>query len=115
MQHIAEVSEFHIIYVAYDILILDLTYTRIIQLAAPSARPTMTQPTAAPSASAADILQAAAAMAEGLELFAMAKAIPGLQTLDGASFSLCFHHHLYYFTCHQANILDLQSHITILM
>ena len=49
--------------------------------------------------------------AEGLELFAMAKAIPGLQNLDGASFSLCshlhLHHHLYYFTCRQADIVYL--------
>ena len=115
MQHIAEVSEFHIIYVAYDIITLGLTYTRIIELAAPIATPTM-RPTAAPLTSAAQIQQAAAAMAEGLELFAMAKAIPGLQTLDGASFKLRFllHHHLY-FTCHQAEILDLQSQMITLM
>ena len=73
--------------------------------------------TAAPSSSAADIRQAAAARAEGLELFAMAKAIPRLQNSDGAPFKFCFHlhHHLYYFTCHQADILDLQSQMTTLM
>ena len=117
-QHIAEVSEFHIMHVAYDIMTPSLTYTRIIQLAAPSATPTM-QPTAAPSTSLAQIQQAAAAMAEGLELFAMAKAIPRLQSLDGASFKLCFHphhhHHLYYFTCHQADILDLQLQMITFM
>ena len=45
--------------------------------------------------------QAAAAVAEGVELYAMAKAIPRLQTLDGASFRLCLH--LQYSTCHQAD------------
>ena len=37
--------------------------------------------------------QAAAAMAEGLELFAMAKAIPRLQAVAGASLKLYLHHH----------------------
>ena len=102
-------------YVAYDIMTLSLTYTRITQLAAPSATPTM-QPTAAPSTSMAQIQQAAAAMAEGLELFAMAKAIPRLQNLDGTSFKLCFHHHhLYNFTCHQADSLDFQSQMITFM
>ena len=64
----------------------------------------------APSHSAVNVLQAAAAMAEGLELFGMAKAIPRLQTLDGASFKLCLH--LYYFTCRQADALDLSSQET---
>ena len=49
--------------------------------------------------------QAAAAVAEGVELYAMAKAIPRLQTLDGASFRLCFHFH--YSTCHQADTVNL--------
>ena len=49
--------------------------------------------------------QAAAAVAEGVELYAMAKAIPRLQTLDGASFRLC--PHLHYSTCHQADTVNL--------
>ena len=68
--------------------------------AGPTARPTSkpTAPTAAPSISAAEIRQAAAAMAVGLEFFAMAKAIPGLQTLDGTYVELCVYFH--YFTSH---------------
>ena len=67
----------------------------------PTARPTSkpTAPTAAPTSSAADIRQAAAAMAEGLELFAMAKAIPSLQIDNFSTYAeLCVYFH--YFICH---------------
>jgi hypothetical protein len=51
-------------------------------------------------------------MAEGLELFAMAKAIPRLQNFEGASFKSCLD--LHYSTCHQANTVDLSSQRTTL-
>ena len=54
----------------------------------------------------------AASTADGLELFAMAKAIPRLQNLDGTSFKMCIH--LHYITCHQADAMDLSSQQTSL-
>jgi hypothetical protein len=85
----------------------------LIMCAGPSATPTIRPteaPSRAPSHSAANVLQAAAAVAEGLELFAMAKAIPRLQKFSSASFKLCLH--LYYFTCRQADALDFSSQET---
>ena len=67
----------------------------------PSASPTTT-PTVAPSKLTIlpqDII------AEGLELFAMAKSIPRLQTLDGAFFRLCVYF-VHYFTCHRTYTVD---------
>ena len=53
--------------------------------------------------------QAAAAMADGLDMFAMAKAIPYLQNPDGAPFKFRHHLHLHYFTCRQADKVDYLS------
>jgi hypothetical protein len=68
------------------------------------------KPAAAPSNSNIDALLAAVTN-EGLELFAMAQAIPGLQNLKGASFKLCLRHYLdlHYFTCCQADTVNLPS------
>ena len=52
---------------------------------------------------------AAAAMADGLDMFAMAKAIPYLQNPDGAPFKFRHHLHLHYFTCRQADKVDYLS------
>ena len=98
-------------------MILGLTLTRnfllyAIASRAPTAAPT-TAPTAAPSkqpVSASDGRQAASATAEGLQVFALAKAIPRLQNFDGASFKSCLD--LYYSTCHQTNTVDLSSQQT---
>jgi hypothetical protein len=49
-------------------------------------------------------------MVEGLELFAMAEAIPRLQNFGGVYFKPCLD--LHYFTCHQANAVDLSSQRT---
>jgi hypothetical protein len=82
-------------------------------LATPTAAPTATptsKPSKEPSNSNTGSLLAAV-KAEGLELTAMAEAIPGLQNLQGASFKLCIRHNLdlHYFTCCQADTVDLPS------
>ena len=75
----------------------------------PVVRPTLA-PSRLPVPSAADVQQAAAAMAEGLELFAMAKAIPRLQNFGGMCFKSCFD--LDYSTCHQTYAVDPSSQLT---
>ena len=101
MQLIVKVREFSEIDDVNDIMImiLVLTVTCYILLATgnavSTAAPTM-KPSAAPSkppTRLTNLQQAAAATAEGLELFALAKAIPKLQAGDGASFKLRRHLH----------------------
>ena len=94
---IAEVSNFQQISASYDTTVLMISFSSHCSPATASAEPTTT-PTMKPGASSrpssptvADVQQIIAVTAEGLELFAMAKAIPKLQTLDSKSFLLCFH------------------------
>ena len=123
LQHIAEVRKVHIIYVAYEIMIIRLILTYLLSLAIggsspPTAKPT-SKPTDKPSRGPTQgthvqlKLDVAAIRAEGLDIFAMAKAIPGLQNI-GAPFELCFHlhHHLYYFIYLQTDMAHLLSQRT---
>ena len=101
MQRIAEVRKYHeTVAAANDIMILDLSLTRHVSFHATGSAYPSGSPTSIPT-----VASLTAALADGSELFAMAKAIPRLQTLDGMSFKLRLH--LHNFTFYQTDMMDL--------
>jgi hypothetical protein len=119
MRYAAMVSNLPRIVVSNDIIRRYWTLTRHISLATPTAAPTATptsKPTAEPSKSPVSAADAflAAVLAEGLQLYAMAGS--GFSDFDGASVKLRLHQYLdlqyldlHYFTCDQADTVNLPS------